>query len=244
MIVYPAIDLRHGRCVRLVQGDVSAETVFAADPLEAALRWADEGATWLHMVNLDGALGESGQANLEALRRIVSRVALPVQFGGGVRTLGDIGALLNLGVARVILGTVAVLQPDLVGAAVERFGAERIVVGIDARGGRVVIHGWADASEVDAVSLARRVACQGVRRLVYTDVSRDGMLQGVDAEGAAALARSSGVGVIASGGVSSLEDLRTLKALEPAGVEGVIIGMALYRGALALREAITVSGGA
>lgn len=243
MIVYPAIDLRHGRCVRLQQGDVNAETVFAADPVDAALRWADEGAAWLHIVNLDGALGESGAANLEALTRIVSRISLPVQFGGGVRSLEDIGALLDLGVARVVLGTVAVREPALVSAAVDRFGPERIMVGIDARQGHVVVSGWVEASAVDAASLARRVAAQGVRRIVYTDVARDGMLQGVDAEGAAELARASGVGIIASGGVSTVEDLRVLRAFEPEGVEGAIIGMALYRGMLSLREAIAIAGG-
>jgi phosphoribosylformimino-5-aminoimidazole carboxamide ribotide isomerase len=237
MIVYPAIDLRGGRCVRLQQGDAEAETVFAADPTEAARRWAAQQAEWLHVVNLDGALGESGAANLAALERIVEAVDLPIQFGGGLRSLEDIERLLDMGVARVILGTVAVRNPEIVAQAVETHGPQRIVVGIDARDGLVAIHGWVDTSDVRAADLAQRMRDVGVERIVYTDVKRDGMLTGVNVAATVELARASGLHVIASGGVSSLDDIRALKAHEAEGIEGVVIGMALYRGEIELTQA-------
>ncbi|MFP3896098.1 MAG: 1-(5-phosphoribosyl)-5-[(5-phosphoribosylamino)methylideneamino]imidazole-4-carboxamide isomerase [Anaerolineales bacterium] len=237
MIVYPAIDLREGRCVRLQQGNAQAETVFADDPTEAAHRWTEEGAEWLHVVNLDGALGGSGAANLAALERIMGAVDLPVQFGGGLRSLDDIGRLLDMGVARVILGTVAVREPQVVQQAVAAHGAQCVVVGIDARDGLVAIHGWVDTSDVQAVDLARRIKDVGVERVVYTDVQRDGMLTGVNVPATVELARASGLRVIASGGVSSLEDIRALKVYEEEGIEGVIIGMALYRGQIAFPRA-------
>jgi phosphoribosylformimino-5-aminoimidazole carboxamide ribotide isomerase len=243
MIVYPAIDLRKGRCVRLQQGDAAAETVFADDPVDAARRWASEGAEWLHVVNLDGALGETGAANLIALRRILAAVGLPVQFGGGLRSLEDIAALLELGVTRVVLGTVAVREPEIVQSAIERFGSERVAVGIDARAGLVAVQGWRDLSTVRAADLGLQMRVLGVERVIYTDIARDGMLTGVNVEATVALAQATGLGVIASGGVASLEDLRALRPYEPNGVEGVIIGMALYRGAIALDEAIRVVRG-
>ncbi|MEA3406693.1 MAG: 1-(5-phosphoribosyl)-5-[(5-phosphoribosylamino)methylideneamino]imidazole-4-carboxamide isomerase [Chloroflexota bacterium] len=237
MIVYPAIDLRGGRCVRLQQGDAGAETVFADDPAEAARRWAAEEAEWLHVVNLDGALGESGAANLVALERIMEAVDLPIQFGGGLRSLEDVERLLDMGVARVILGTVAVRDPQIVEQAVAAHGAQRVIVGIDARDGLVAIHGWVDTSDVQAVALARRMRDVGIERVVYTDVRRDGMLTGVNVAATVELARASRLRVIASGGVSSLDDIRALKAHEKEGVEGVIIGMALYRGEIELAQA-------
>lgn len=243
MIVYPAIDLHHGRCVRLLQGDFAAETVFADDPAEVARRWAAEGARWLHVVNLDGALGEEATANLAALQRILAAVEIPVQFGGGVRSAQDAERLLDWGVARVILGTVAVRQPQVVEAALAAHGAERVLVGIDARQGRVATHGWVQAAEVGAIALAQRMAAMGVRHVVYTDVQRDGMLQGVNVEATRQLAQASGLGVIASGGVASLEDIRALKACERDGIEGAIIGMALYRGAICLTEALAIAAG-
>ena len=241
MIVYPAIDLRAGRCVRLRQGDFTAETVFAADPVEAARRWADEGAAWLHIVNLDGALGAGGEAagaNLAALERIRAAVPLSVQFGGGVRSLDDVARLLAMGVSRVVLGTVAVRHPEVVAEAVARHGAEHIVVGIDARGGRVAVQGWTESSQVTARDLASRVAALGAAHAVYTDVGRDGMLAGVDVEGTAALAQASGLRVVASGGVATLDDVRALAARAGDGISGVIIGMALYRGTVRLAEAL------
>ncbi|MHB0858874.1 MAG: 1-(5-phosphoribosyl)-5-[(5-phosphoribosylamino)methylideneamino]imidazole-4-carboxamide isomerase [Anaerolineae bacterium] len=243
MIVYPAIDLRGGRCVRLRQGDVSAEIVFADDPVEAAQRWVAEGAQWLHVVNLDGALGLSGAANLAALRRILDTVSVPVQFGGGLRTLADVDDLLGLGVARVILGTVALREPEVVCACLARHGAEKVLVGIDARAGRVAVAGWVETSDVEATELGARMQQAGVRTVVYTDVGRDGMLCGVNVEATADLARRTGLEVIASGGVASLEDLRALRARADEGICGVIVGMALYRGAISLSDALSVAKG-
>jgi phosphoribosylformimino-5-aminoimidazole carboxamide ribotide isomerase len=195
------------------------------------------------VVNLDGALGEVGadSPNLAALERILRVVPAPVQFGGGVRSLGDVARLLGLGVARVILGTVAVRQPEVVAEAVAQHGAERVAVGIDARDGRVTVQGWTEAAETTAPELAARMAALGVRHAIYTDVGRDGMLVGVNVEGTVGLARASGLQVIASGGVASLDDVRALKAREDEGIAGVIIGMALYRGAIRLPEALAVA---
>ena len=250
MIVYPAIDLRKGRCVRLRQGDAAAETVFADDPVDAARRWASEGAEWLHVVNLDGALGESahqsaksGKENLAALERILEAVELPVQFGGGIRCMEDVDHLLSLGVARVILGTVAVRKPEIVEQALARHGAERISVGIDAREGRVAIHGWVDTSDVQAVDLAKRMRSLGVKRIIYTDVGRDGMLTGLNLEATLNLAHKSGLSVIASGGLASLKEICAVIAHESEGIEGVIIGMALYRGAIDLGRALELARG-
>ena len=243
MIVFPAIDLRRGRCVRLRQGRPEAETVFSDDPVAMAEHWVSQGAEWLHVVNLDGAFGQAS-SNSRVVKEIVgSNFQLPtsniqIQFGGGLRTMADIEGALGLGLARVILGTVAVKEPSLVAEAVQRFRAERIVVGIDARNGNVATHGWQEVSSVTATELAYRVMELGVERVVYTDIARDGMLCGVNVEAVRELAQRAGLKVIASGGVSSLDDLRRLREAEASGVEGVIIGQALYSGALELREAI------
>ena len=241
MIIYPAIDLRKGRCVRLQQGDVAAETVFADDPVDAARRWASEGAGWLHVVNLDGALGESGSRNLDGLKRILTAVDLPVQFGGGLRSIEDVDRLLGLGVMRVVLGTVAVRKPQVVAEALSRHGPQRISVGIDARDGYVAVHGWAEISDVKAVDLAVRMRSLGAALIIYTDVGRDGMLSGANIQGTVDLARATGLRVIASGGVSSLNDIRALKAHEPDGIEGVIVGMALYQGLIDLSQALALA---
>ncbi len=242
MIVFPAIDLRRGRVVRLRQGDPHAETTFSDDPAAMARHWAGLGAEWLHVVNLDGALGSGDAAiNLQCLAEIRQTVAIPIQFGGGLRTLADIELALQLGATRVVLGTAAVRQPDLVAQAIERFGAERIVVGIDARDGRVAVHGWRDLSEVDAIELARRMAGLRVVRLVYTDIRRDGMLSGVNARATAELATAARVKVIASGGVRDLRDIQALKSFEHEGIEGVITGQAIYTGTLDLAAAISLA---
>lgn len=240
MIVFPAIDLHQGKCVRLRQGRPEAETVFSDDPVAMAEHWASQGAEWLHIVNLDGAFGQAS-VNVRMVAEITATVAIPVQFGGGLRTMTDIEEALELGVARVILGTVAVKEPSLVAEAVRHFAAERIVVGIDVRGGKVATHGWQEVSSVTALELAFRVRDLGVERVVYTDIARDGMLSGVNVEAVRELAQHTGLKVIASGGVASLEDLRRLKKVEADGVEGVIIGQALYSGALDLREAIEIT---
>jgi phosphoribosylformimino-5-aminoimidazole carboxamide ribotide isomerase len=237
MIIIPAIDLKEGRCVRLLQGRKEDETVYSDDPAAVARRWQDEGATYLHLVDLDGAF-EGGSRNLGAITRILEAVAIPVELGGGIRSLDAVSRLLSLGLDRVILGTVAVRQPEVVRAAVERFGPDRIVVGIDAKGGRVAVKGWVETTEVGAVDLALRMKALGVRRVVYTDIATDGMLAGPNVEATGALARTTDLKVIASGGISSLDDLRKVATLEPFGVEGVIVGKALYEGRVGLREAI------
>ena len=257
LIIFPAIDLRQGRVVRLRQGDPNAQTTYSEDPAETALRWAELGAGWLHVVNLDGALafsldakgagltgagcGDKLPINLRRLADIRAAVGLPVQYGGGLRGLGDIELALETGATRVVLGTVAVRQPALVGEAIRRFGGERIVVGLDARDGKVATHGWQEQSELTAVDVARRMAEMGALRIVYTDISRDGMLTGVNVAATVDLARASGLRVIASGGVGSLDDIRALAAVSAEGVEGVIVGQALYTGAVALPEALALA---
>jgi len=242
MIVYPAIDLRKGRCVRLRQGDPSSEIAFSGNPPMVAAKWAAEGAQWLHVVNLDGALGESAEENLSALGGILGTVKIPVQFGGGIRSLADIDRLLGMGVARVVLGTLAVLQPEVVEQAIHRYGPDRIAVGIDARGGKVSIHGWQEQQDLEATDLATQMIRRGVMRIVYTDIGRDGMLSGVNLEAIRHMCRPK-LRLIASGGVACLSDLEALVALEDQGVEGVIIGMALYRGAIRLPDALRVARG-
>ena len=244
--LFPAIDLRRGRCVRLRQGDPDAETVYSDDPVAVARHWVAQGATWLHVVNLDGAftgraqVGNGLPVNLQRLRDIRQAVDVPIQFGGGLRTLEDIALVLELGATRVVLGTVAVTNPDLVREALARFGTERIVVGLDARDGRVATHGWLEVSDVTVEALGRAMAQAGVRRAVYTDIRRDGMLTGVDAEGAARLAEATGLRIIASGGVADLEDIRRLLTVAHRGVEGVIVGQALYTGRLDLHAALAL----
>lgn len=241
MIVFPAVDLRWGKCVRLKRGQPEEETAYSDDPVAVAKRWAEGGAEWLHIVDLDAAFGKPS-SNSEALKGIVESVPIPVQFGGGLRDMESIKRALNFGVVRVILGTAAVKNPSLVKEAVEEFGIERVLVSIDAKGGHVAIRGWRELSPLRAVDLALKMKRSGVKRVVYTDIVRDGMLAGVNIRATAELARRSGLLVIASGGVSSLDDIRRLKEFEHFGVEGVIIGRALYTGAFSLAEAIEIGG--
>lgn len=240
MIIFPAIDLRRGRCVRLRQGDPTAETVFDDDPASRAQHWAACGASWLHVVNLDAALGDAGlnALNRQRLHEIRAAVSLPIQFGGGIRTAEDVDAALAHGATRVVLGTALAQNPELAAALVARFGAEVIVAGLDARGGIVVTHGWQAAGAHHVHDLGRQLHQAGVLRAVYTDIARDGMLSGVDVEGSLALAQASGLRVIASGGVRDLDDIRRLQGHEDDGIEGVIAGQALYTGALDLRAAV------
>lgn len=238
MIIFPAIDLRHGRVVRLKQGRADAETTYSDDPAHIALRWQSEGAQWLHVVNLDGAFGDDSSANARELARIISSVSIPVQFGGGLRDLASIAAAFARGVARVVIGTAAIENPQLVSDAIARWGAERIVVGIDARDGMVATRGWVEQSKVSAIELAKQMRARGIERIVYTDIARDGMMCGMDAEAIAQLARAAKVRVIASGGVASMDDVRALHAYRE--IEGVIIGQALYTGAVSLRDVLSV----
>ena len=238
MILFPAIDIRNGRCVRLTEGKFECETVFAEDPAEMAVRWADAGAEYLHVVDLDGALaGQSG--NTEVIKRILAKVKMPVQVGGGIRTLANIENMLALGVTRVILGSVAVRDPELVREACQKFPGQ-VVVGIDAKNGEVAVEGWGIGGGIGAIELAKKMAAVGVEHIIFTDISRDGMLSGVNVEATAELAKASGVKVIASGGVSSLADLKALQVHEADGIEGCIIGKAIYTGALDLKEALAV----
>jgi phosphoribosylformimino-5-aminoimidazole carboxamide ribotide isomerase len=236
MILFPAIDIRNGRCVRLTEGKFECETVFAEDPAEMAVRWADAGAEYLHVVDLDGAL--AGQSsNTEVIKRILAKVKIPVQVGGGIRTLANIENMLALGVTRVILGSVAVRNPELVREACQKFPGQ-VVVGIDAKNGEVAVEGWGIGGGIGAEELAKKMAAVGVEHIIFTDISRDGMLAGVNVEATAELAKASGIKVIASGGVASLADIKALQAREADGIEGCIIGKAIYTGALDLKEAL------
>lgn len=234
--LYPAIDLREGRVVRLMQGDPNRETQYGRDPLAVAQRWQQAGATWLHVVNLDGAFGEAGQANQEALKRILT-TKLPVQFGGGLRDLTNIHKILDLGVARVILGTVAVENPALAATVLAEFGVERVALGIDARDGVVQIRGWQTAAPIMAADLAQHWADQGGRWLIFTDIARDGVGTGINLAATIALAHATGLHVIASGGVANIDDVRQA---HEAGISGVIIGRALYEGHIRLEEALQI----
>jgi phosphoribosylformimino-5-aminoimidazole carboxamide ribotide isomerase len=222
----PAIDLKGGKCVRLEEGVASRSTEYSDDPVSMALHWEAQGATRLHLVDLDGAF--SGRsAHLDIAQSIFRALKIPVQFGGGLRTEEQIETILELGAARAIIGTAAVDNPAMVEAAVKRH-PEAVVVGIDARQGMVVLRGWIENTVVSAVDLARRMKAAGVRRIIYTDVARDGMLQGVNFDETENVCRKSGMRVIASGGVSSVEDVRTLWERRACGIEGVILGRALY----------------
>ena len=239
MIIYPAIDIRGGRCVRLTEGRFDAETVFADDPAEMALKWAGLGAEFLHLVDLDGALAGEGK-NVPVIERILQSVSIPVQLGGGIRNLETIEKLLSLGVNRLILGSAAVKNPQLVEEACKKYPGH-IAVGIDAKNGDVAIEGWGKGSGVAATELAKKMAAYGVETIIYTDISRDGMLSGVNVEATAALARACGVPIIASGGVASLEDIRRVKAVESDGVQGCIIGKAISTGAVDLKAALALA---
>jgi len=234
MIVYPAIDIRQGRVVRLKYGDPAQETVHGDNPVEVAERWKAAGAEWLHVVNLDGTLGEA-TLMLEMLREL-AKVGLPIQFGGGLRTLDDAANALENGAARVVLGTLIVQQPELAGEAIRRLGAEAVAAALDAKDGRVATHGWQQISAWTPVELGQRLAADGVKHALYTDVSRDGDLSGVNVAATAQLARETGLAVIASGGVASIKDIVALR--DTKAVAGVVIGKALYTGAITLEEAL------
>ncbi|RMD64214.1 MAG: 1-(5-phosphoribosyl)-5-[(5-phosphoribosylamino)methylideneamino]imidazole-4-carboxamide isomerase [Alphaproteobacteria bacterium] len=242
MILFPAIDLKDGRAVRLVRGEMASATVFNDDPAAQARSFAAAGFSWLHLVDLNGAF-EGRPVNRAAVEAILAAVDIPVQLGGGIRDMATIEAWLAAGVRRVILGTAALEDPDLVNTAARRFPG-RIVVGIDARDGRVAVRGWAEQSDIAAVDLARRYADVGVGALVYTDIERDGALQGVNVAATAALARAVPIPVIASGGVASLDDIAALMAVAEAGIEGVICGRALYDGRIDPSAALALVGSA
>ncbi|MGB8984278.1 MAG: 1-(5-phosphoribosyl)-5-[(5-phosphoribosylamino)methylideneamino]imidazole-4-carboxamide isomerase [Anaerolineales bacterium] len=233
--IYPAIDLRGGKVVRLKEGDPARLTAYSDDPAETARRWLTAGASWLHVVNLDGAFGETDRANRSALEAIL-KLGAQVQFGGGIRSIDSITRAIELGVSRVVLGTVAVEQPEVIAQALERFGTDRIAVGIDARDGLVRVRGWQEDSGILATDLARQMGNVGLRTVIFTDISRDGLGSGLNIPSTRALAEVSGLDVIASGGVHTLEDVR---AAREAKLAGVIVGRALYEGTIDLKEALS-----
>jgi phosphoribosylformimino-5-aminoimidazole carboxamide ribotide isomerase len=234
--LYPAIDIRGGRCVRLIEGDFARETAYDADPTDAARRWVDAGAEWLHVVDLDGAV-EGTPVNRDAVKRIRAAVAVPMQLGGGLRTLTDLEDLFAASVDRAILGTVALRDPELVISAVARWG-DRIAVALDARDGKLATDGWLGQTEARAVEVAQKLATAKVRHFIFTDISRDGTLAGPNLESLGELVRAVEAGVIASGGISSLKDI---EAAAQSGASGAIIGRALYDGRIDLAEAITAT---
>ena len=241
MIVIPAIDLKEGKCVRLEQGLMEKDTVFCDSPAEQAAEWQRQGAELLHIVDLDGAFAGEPK-NRSAIEAIVKALAIPTQLGGGIRDIPTIEAYLALGLGRVILGTAAQRNPALVDEACRLFPG-RIVVGIDAKNGMVAVQGWAEVTDVTAVELAKRFEGYGVAAIIYTDISRDGMMQGPNIAATRELAEAIAIPVIASGGVSSLKDIENLMAVESAGVTGVITGKAIYTGAIRLAEAIALTKG-
>ncbi len=238
MQIIPAIDLKNGKCVRLVEGRETSAKVYDRNPLEVAQSYQQDGATLLHIVDLDGAFLGAVSDNQKIIKEITERLNIPVEVGGGVRSLADIDNLLtNIGARYVILGTLAVEQPDIVRQAVAQF-ADAIVVGIDARGREVATRGWTQSTSIDAFHFARQIAGYGVERIIYTDITRDGKLEGVNVELTQEIARVSGVRITASGGVATLQDIRRLREIESDGVDSVIIGKALYENRLTLKEAL------
>jgi phosphoribosylformimino-5-aminoimidazole carboxamide ribotide isomerase len=237
-IIYPAVDLRSGKVVRLKEGDPARMTAYSDDPAETAKRWLTMGAKWLHVINLDGAFGEGDGANQQALfsiLKVTNEFGADVQFGGGLRSLDSMSQALNFGVSRIVLGTTAVEQPDVVTNALKKFGVEKIAVGIDARDGVVRVRGWQSDGGVSAQDLALQMRMLGLRTIIFTDVSRDGMGHGLNISATRELADVSGMDVIASGGVHTLDDVM---AARDANLSGVIIGRALYEGTIDLKSAL------
>jgi phosphoribosylformimino-5-aminoimidazole carboxamide ribotide isomerase len=237
MLVIPAIDLRGGLCVRLMQGRKSDATVYSQDPVAVAKEFASAGAQMIHVVDLDGAFSEAGSPNRAVVRKIVDAVDMPIEFGGGVRSVDDVQQLCDVGVARIVLGTVAVESPDCLRGFVERFAA-KICVGIDARDGRVMSRGWETSTSTTAIDLARSAAGAGISRIIYTDICRDGTLGGPNIQQTMAVAGAAKINVTASGGVSSLDDIKRLRDAGEALIDSVIVGKALYEGRFTLEEAI------
>lgn len=238
--IYPAIDLREGKVVRLKQGDPAEQVTFDNIPENSALRWIKAGTKWLHIINLDGAFGEEGNQNLLALERIIETIQLSgknvqIQFGGGLRTLNQIDLVLNTGIQRVILGSAAIRTPRLVSEAIEIYGGEHICVALDTRNKRVYYHGWAQAASISLFDFGKQLQDAGVQICIYTNIEKDGMQTGIDIEGTKQFADQTGLQVIASGGFSDLEEIQAIKN---AGLQGVIIGKALYEGAIKLEDAL------
>lgn len=236
MIIFPAIDLKEGLCVRLMQGDPERVTIYGRDPLATAQRWVDEGAQWLHVVDLDGAFTKTPK-NRPVIKSMVESVPIPVQVGGGIRNLETVEDYLNAGVERVIIGTAALRRPKLLEQASRKYPG-RIALGIDARGGRVAIEGWQETTETTAVTLVQQFAHLPLAAVIYTDIQRDGMQSGVNVDATRRLLEATEIPVIASGGVATLQDIDSLLPLIPLGLLGVITGRAIYNGTLKLSAAL------
>ncbi len=241
MLIIPAIDLQNGKCVRLLQGRKEEATIYDADPVSIARSFAQNGASLLHIVDLDAAFSDHLSPNRNVLRRIIEAIEIPVQFGGGLRSLEDVKEVIELGVRRAVIGTLAVKSPETLEELVHTFGSDYIAVGIDAKDGEVMVNGWEQKGSMRAVELAKTVARAGVERIIYTDITRDGMLTGVNIEQTILIARESGLKVTASGGISSLEDIKLLKQQSAFGIDSVIIGKALYERRFTLTEALQVA---
>ncbi len=248
MQILAAIDLKNGKCVRLVQGDPEAETIYGEDPAAMAETWAAIGTDWLHIINLDGAFGDSSKAakNVNALQAILDRVSTPVQFGGGLRGPDEVKRALDMGVSRVIIGSMAADRPRQMLDILGKYGPEQVVLGLDVKDGKVATHGWRQLADTSAIELAQMVETAGLKHIIHTDISRDGMLSGVNLQGSIDLAQAAsrdkdGFKVIVSGGVASIEDVKQVKAAEDKGLEGIILGKALYTGAVDLAEAMQVA---
>ena len=235
MLLIPAIDLKDGRCVRLLQGEADAETIYSNDPVEMAISFEDAGAKRLHLVDLDGAFRGKG-ANMASIRSILKNISIPVQLGGGLRNAENIEQMFELGVSSVIVSTMAVKNSEVLEEIILRYSGKRIFLGVDARNRKVSIEGWQEGTEIDDVELALRWKNHGIQRIVFTDIARDGMLSGPNLEALGDFARRTGLKIVASGGVSSMEDLELLKTLEKDGVDQVICGKAIYEGKLNLKE--------
>ncbi len=239
MLVIPAIDLRGGQCVRLEQGKLEKETIFSKDPVFIAKLWQAQGAKMLHIVDLDGAFCGVSQ-NTRIIKKIIKAVNIPVEVGGGIRNFKTIKKLLSKNINRVVLGTVAVYDPSLVRKSIEEFG-KRVVVGIDAYGGKVAISGWKDVTSVKAIELAKKLESWGISEIIFTDIAKDGMMQGPNMRSIKKIAKAVNIPIIVSGGISSLKDVKKIKKLEKYGVRGMIIGKALYTEAVKLKEAINIA---
>ena len=239
MVILPAIDLKNGCCVRLEQGMPDKEKVYSGDPAEMARAWVRQGAQWLHVVDLDGAFAGKPK-NLTALEAIRAAVDIPIQFGGGNRTMDTLKLVFNLGIDRAVLGTAALREPEFLHAACAEFG-DRTAVGIDARGGKVAVKGWSDVTDTDAIEFAGEVARQGAGLIIYTDIARDGMMSGPNTDALKKMAEGVSIPVIASGGISRLSDVEDICGLVPGRIVGMIIGKALYEGAFTLERALEIA---
>jgi phosphoribosylformimino-5-aminoimidazole carboxamide ribotide isomerase len=239
VILYPAIDLKNGQCVRVIRGDLDQATVFNSNPADQARAWADAGFHWIHVVDLNGAV-EGKAANAPAVEAILEAVSVPVQLGGGIRTLADIESWIEAGVSRVILGTVAVRQPEIVREAA-RLWPEQIAVSVDVRGGKVAVQGWTEDSDLDAITVAKRFEDVGVGALIITDIDRDGTTMGFNVDAFGAIADAVAIPVIAAGGLATVQDIINLKARKGTPIAGAVLGRALYNGAIIPTEALKVA---